>query len=171
MSHTFKVGDTVYLCYGDHTRLEKKIAKVYANGNFILEGGKQQWKPSYGETAHETGRGSVWSRTVVYAKTETRVKQFTEEHAQRERSRRWDTAMKFLSEQRASWASEDHVVVIEALVNTMKTEQDEVKRVAELKCLKTSEWCCVRSPSPGVDPRQCHGCSCDNCKEYQALHK
>lgn len=34
--------------------LRKKIGKVYANGNFVLEGEKQQWRPWAG-TASKTG--------------------------------------------------------------------------------------------------------------------
>lgn len=39
-----------------------KIGKVYKNGNFVLDGERQQWAP-YGRTAHMTG--TVWSRVML----------------------------------------------------------------------------------------------------------
>jgi len=53
-----------------HTRWGKecKIAKVYKNGNFVLEGGVQQYRPWHEGTAHRTGGG--YSSTTLYHLTD-----------------------------------------------------------------------------------------------------
>ena len=39
----------------------RMITKVYKNGNFILEGSTQQWRP-WGTSASKTGQADRWSR-------------------------------------------------------------------------------------------------------------
>lgn len=49
MKDKFEVGDRVAVCnhssWGPSTYRESRVAKLYASGNFVLEGSKQQYRP------------------------------------------------------------------------------------------------------------------------------
>jgi hypothetical protein len=125
--HEYKVGDIVYYTRGEHHRAEMEIEKVYRNGNFILKGSKQQWKP-YGWSrsyAKETGQ-SLWGGATVYPKTPEREAWYAKEDARRLLCGRWAAAIAYLnSRQRWSRPDEDSVTTLETLVDKMKKATEE----------------------------------------------
>ncbi len=96
----FVVGAEVYVSSHHHTfdRVMKcKIAKVYKNGNFVLEGSDNtQYRPSRCQswldegaqpswTASATGKSNSWSRTIIQPVNAETTASFEEQRAKRQR--------------------------------------------------------------------------------------
>lgn len=63
-NHPFQAGVTVALLtsgWGKPRPVKRVVAKVHKNGNFILEGNPEQWKPYGTDWAVRTGR-NTWDR-------------------------------------------------------------------------------------------------------------
>jgi len=127
VGHQFKVGDTVIHTEGEWYRKEVKIARVFANGNFTLEGDAKQgqWKPApYSDYASPTGKKHGYTHGTVYAKTPERDAAHAEELARKNRESRWRTAAKYIGEQRGRWLDEEHVAGLEAIAATIKAKYE-----------------------------------------------
>lgn len=112
----FKVGVEV-ICVNTHSdrRLEgrAKVAKVYANGNFVLEGSTQQYRPrpwyGLGEDRKVTWSGystrDKWSREHVEVYGPEHVAEQAETKARRERQVRVNRVMEFLRQRPAQYGN------------------------------------------------------------------
>lgn len=87
--HKFQPGTKVAIERSGYGRWSEwtisTVARVYKNGNFVLEGGTQQWRP-FGDTAFPAG-GDRWSRVSVHI-LESVKERIANDRAERKRSSR-----------------------------------------------------------------------------------
>ena len=80
----------IYTGRGEQRLRKGKITKVYKNGNFVIDGDKQQYRPHM-DTATRTG-SDRWNRASVYLWTDSH----DDELAAAGRGYRWRSATEWL---------------------------------------------------------------------------
>ena len=108
---------------------EGRVAKVYKNGNFILEGdaSKQQWSPSYSmdrPSAYKTGR-DAWSRGYLYLWTAEMDAEIREAISRRKLKDRWLKSRERLERLPLDDLSAPLLDAIESALDTVKQGKKE----------------------------------------------
>ncbi len=97
-----------------------KVAKVYKNGNFIVEGSSQQYRPRPdGKSARETGAGS-YSRPSVEKITPGLLAQVAQTELNNRGKSLADMAIAPLSKLRGCDLTADHIADLERVVALAK---------------------------------------------------
>lgn len=96
------VGAEVVEVYG-HFRLQfgpiQRIAKVYANGRFVLEGSTTRWTPIVGRTAVTSGRGAHRTIRLVDDAARAAIKRAEEVDAARAVVRKEAARLEYLHDE------------------------------------------------------------------------
>ncbi len=116
----FEIGQTVFL-YTEHGTTKTKIEKIYKNGNVVLEGSTQQYRPGR-NYAHATG--GIWVTGYITPWTEKLEKDFIRANEERSRRTKWLKLMEQVEKKQQRTPTNEQLSKLNDLVDALKSNGD-----------------------------------------------